>query len=118
MSIPATVAISDSTVTNDGTIESRPTITIAGPVSQPQVTVTGPDGVARTLLYSGDIAAGDWLALDTDAHTVLYNGLANRRALLTGPWAGLPPGDSGVAFRAGAYSAAATCTITYRSAWM
>ena len=118
MSIPATVAISDTTLRNEGTIETRPVITIAGPVSQPQVTVTGPDGVARTLLYSGDIAAGDTLVLDTDARTVLYNGLANRRALLTGPWAGLPPGDSGVAFRAGAYSAAATCTITYRSAWM
>jgi hypothetical protein len=118
LTVPATVSVSDTTATNAGTIESRPQVTITGPVSQPQVIVTGPDGSTYALLYAGDVASGDFLALDCDARTVLYNGTANRRGLLTGPWPVLPPGDSAVAFRAGAYSATATCTITYRSAWM
>ena len=118
ISFSATVSVSDTTITNDGSIETRPVITIAGPVSQPQIIVTGPDGTTAALLYSGDIAAGDTLVLDTDAKSVLYNGVANRRALLTGQWPTLAPGSSGVAFRAGAPSPTATCTITYRSAWM
>lgn len=118
ITFPATVVVGDSQATNAGSFETRPTIRIAGPVSQPQVTVTAPDGTAATLLYGGDIAAGDWLTLDCDAHTVYYNGTANRRSLLTGAWPVLPPGTSGLAFRAGAYSAAATATFTFRSAWM
>lgn len=117
LTIPATVISGDTTVTNAGTIETRPVIRINGPVSQPQVTVTAPGGTTSTLLYSGDVLAGDHLTLDCDAHTVHYNGV-NRRALLTGPWPTLPPGTSGVAFRAGTYSSTATCTVTFRSAWM
>lgn len=118
ISFAATVVSGDTAVTNAGNFETRPQIRIAGPVSQPQVTVTAPDGTASTLLYSGDIAAGDWLDLDCDGRTVYYNGIANRRALLTGSWPTLVPGTSGLAFRAGAYSSTATCTVTFRSAWM
>jgi hypothetical protein len=114
----ATVIAGDTTITNDGTIDARPTIVINGPVSQPLVTVTDPDGTAMSLLYGGDIAAGDWVVLDCDAHTAYYNGVASRRALVSGDWPTLLPGASGLSFRAGAYSATATCTITYRSAWM
>lgn len=114
----ATVVVGDVAVVNDGSFETRPVITFTGPVSQPQITVTGPDGTTSMLTYGGDIAAGDTLVLDTDAHTVLYNGTANRRALLVGSWPTLPPGQSLVTFRAGAASPTATCTITYRSAWM
>ncbi|WP_435173308.1 phage distal tail protein [Actinacidiphila sp. bgisy145] len=118
ITFPATVVVGDMAVVNEGSFETRPVITIAGPVSQPQITVTGPDGSTAMLTYGGDIAAGDVLVLDTDAHTVLYNGTASRRALLVGSWPVLPPGQSLVTFRAAADSPAATCTITYRSAWM
>lgn len=114
----ATVVVGDAAVVNEGSFETRPVITFAGPVSQPQITVTGPDGTASMLTYGDDIAAGDTLVLDCDAHTVLYNGTANRRALLVGSWPTLPPGQSLLTFRAGADSPTATCTITYRSAWM
>lgn len=113
----ATVIPGDAAVVNDGSLDARPVITIAGPVSQPLVVVTGPDGTAASLLYGGDIAAGDWLDLDTDAHTAYYNGTASRRALISGDWPALPPGQSTVSFRAGAYSPTAQCTLTYRSAW-
>lgn len=113
----ATVIPGDAAVVNEGSLDARPTIRIDGPVSQPLVVVTGPDGTAVSLLYGGDIAAGDWLELDTDAHTAYYNGAASRRALVSGDWPTLPPGQSTVSFRAGAYSPTATCTITYRSAW-
>ncbi|WP_333770950.1 phage distal tail protein [Streptomyces sp. IBSBF 2435] len=118
LTIPADVVVGDAAAVNTGTVTARPVITVAGPVSQPQVTVTGPRGTSAVLTYSGDIAAGDTLVLDVDARTVLYNGAANRRALLTGSWPHLPPGQSTIAFRAAADSPTATCTVTYRSAWM
>jgi hypothetical protein len=118
LTIDATVIAGDTVVVNDGSIETLPQIRIDGPVSQPLVSVTGPDGTSTSLLYGGDIAAGDWLDLDCDAHTAYYNGTASRRSLVTGAWPSLPPGASNLAFRAGAYSAAATLTVTYRSAWM
>lgn len=114
----ATVVVGDATVTNEGDFETRPLITIAGPVSQPMVSMTGPDGTVQQLLYSGDIDAGDWVDLDTDMHTAYYNGTASRRGLVTGTWPVLAPGQSEVAFRAGAPSSTATCTVRYRSAWM
>ncbi|MCA1218705.1 phage distal tail protein [Streptomyces sp. 8L] len=115
--IDATVVPGDAAVINEGSIDARPTIRIDGPVSQPLVVVTGPDGSTASLLYGGDIAAGDWLELDTDAHTAYYNNTASRRALVSGDWPVLPPGQSTVSFRAGAYSDTAVCTLTYRSAW-
>lgn len=118
MTVDATVVAGDTTVVNAGSIDARPLLRIAGPVSQPLVSVTGPDGTSTSLLYAGDIDAGDWLDLDCDAHTAYYNSVASRRSLTSGTWPALQPGASNLAFRAGAYSAAATLTVTYRSAWM
>lgn len=118
LTIDATVVAGDTTVVNAGKIDARPLLRIAGPVSQPLVSVTGPDGTSTSLMYGGDIDAGDWLDLDCDAHTADYNGAASRRSLVSGTWPVLQPGASNLAFRAGAYSAAATLTVTYRSAWM
>lgn len=117
-SFPATVVAGDQVITNQGTMQARPHMVINGPVSQPLIAVTGPDGTAGSLLYSGDIAAGDWLDLDCDGHTAYYNSVASRRALISGAWPVLDPGQSQISFRAGAYSATATLTVIYRSAWM
>ncbi|MER8083851.1 hypothetical protein ABTZ57_01480 [Streptomyces sp. NPDC094048] len=117
-SFPAVVVSGDTTVTNAGNLDARPRIVIAGPVAQPAVTVTGPDGTAATLLYSGTVSDGDYLDLDCDLHTAYYNGSASRRALVSGTWPVLQPGVSGLAFRAGTYSSTATLTVAYRSAWM
>ncbi|MGY4930307.1 phage distal tail protein [Streptomyces sp. 900116325] len=118
LTVDATVVAGDTTVVNAGSIDARPQLQIAGPVSQPLISVTGPDGTSTSLLYAGDIDAGDWLDLDCDAHTAYYNSVASRRSLTSGTWPVLQPGASNLAFRAGAYSASATLTVTYRSAWM
>lgn len=118
MTLPAAVIAGDTAVANVGTLDARPRMVINGPVSQPLITVTGPDGTAVSLLYAGDIAAGDWLDLDCDSHTAYYNSVASRRALISGDWPVLQPGQSQISFRAGAYSATATLTVIYRSAWM
>ncbi|WP_261991576.1 phage tail family protein [Streptomyces sp. OR43] len=118
ITIDATVVAGDTVVVNAGSIDALPQIRISGPVSQPLVSVTGPDGTATSLLYGGDIEAGDWVDLDCDAHTAYYNGTASRRSLISGAWPALQPGASNLAFRAGSYSATAALTVTYRSAWM
>ncbi|MGW1102705.1 phage distal tail protein [Streptomyces sp. NPDC002540] len=117
-SFSAVVVSGDTTVTNAGNLDARPRIVIAGPVVQPAVTVTSPDGTSGALLYAGTISDGDYVDLDCDLHTAYYNGTASRRSLVSGTWPVLQPGISGLAFRAATYSSTATLTVAYRSAWM
>lgn len=114
----ATVVSGTAHLDNPGTVSAPLRLVVYGPVSQPLVTVTSTDGTTRSLAYSGDIATGDWLDLDTEARTALYNGQANRRSLLTGDWPDVPPGGADIAFRAGTYSATAQLVATHRAAWM
>ena len=54
-----------------------------------------------------------------DAHTVYYNGVANRRALVDRHLARAAPGTSGVAFRAvRLLRATGAAPSPFRSAWM
>lgn len=114
----ATVVSGTAHLDNDGTIAAPLRLVIYGPVSQPLVTFTDGAGNTWTLAYAGDIAAGDWLDIDTEATTAYYNGQSPRRSLLTGPWPSVPPGGIDVAFRAAAYSATARLLVSHRSAWM
>lgn len=109
------------TCANSGTFETRPVLTVSGPVSQPQVSALLPDGTVRTLSYTGqDLVAGDQLVIDTDAHTVTQGGASRRRwlAIAGGGWPTIPAGSSvQFSFRAAAYNASARLTVTWRSAW-
>lgn len=115
-----TVAGSISAV-NAGTVDTRPVLTITGPVIAPSISALYPNGTVRQLVYSLDLASGDVLTIDTDARTVLLNGSVSRRRFLTVPsgWPTIPAG-SGVTyqFQSSTYNATATLTATWRSAWM
>lgn len=116
--VGATVVQGSVRCVNAGTIASRPVLRISGPVSQPQVLVTGTAGTSA-LTYYGDLLAGEWLDIDCGAHTVLIGGTVSRRGLVSGTWPQIPPGSAvDVGFRAAVYSAAASLAVTYRSAWM
>ncbi|MFF9240111.1 phage distal tail protein [Streptomyces sp. NPDC014801] len=113
----ATVISGTARLDNPGTIATPLRLVVYGPVSQPQITVTA-GGTLWTLSYSGDIADGDWVDIDTEAATVLYNGQSSRRSLLSGDWPSVPPGGADIAFRSGTYSATARLVVSHRAAWM
>jgi hypothetical protein len=103
---------------NAGTMASRPVFTIAGPVNQPQVATTYPDGSVKALSYSLNLLTGDRLVIDTDAHTVMLGG-ASRRRYISGDWPEIPAGTQvAFQFRAATYNASALLTASWRSAWI
>lgn len=127
LTLPATMPITLSATTvngaipasNAGSISTRPVFTVSGPVSQPSISTLYPDGSVKTLAYSGtDLAVGDQLVIDTDAHTVQLGG-ASRRRWIAGTWPDIPANTSVLfQFRAATYNANALLTATWRSAWI
>lgn len=117
----ATTVSGQINAVNSGTLDTRPVLTITGPVVAPTVSALYPDGSVRQLIYSQDLATGDVLVIDTDAHTVVLNGVTSRRRFMTvsGGWPTLPAGGSAnYQFQSGTYNATAMLTATWRSAWM
>ncbi|MFJ2579962.1 phage distal tail protein [Kitasatospora aureofaciens] len=108
------------TLTNVGTIATKPTLTITGPATPPTAIVAQyPDGTTRQLTYSDTLNAGDQLVIDCSAHTVMLNGTTSRRRYLSGQWPDIPPGATvSVQWNANSYSSSALLTGTCRSAWM
>ncbi|MFL4947475.1 phage distal tail protein [Streptomyces sp. MMS24-I31] len=105
---------------NSGTFETRPVLTITGPVTAPSISALYQDGTVKQLIYSLDLASGDVLVIDTDAHTAML-GSVSRRRFLTVPsgWPTIPAGSSvNYQFQSSTYNASAMLTATWRSAWM
>lgn len=106
----------ECTLTNPGNAVGPLSLRINGPVSGPMVTCAGSSMIFR---YAGSVAAGDWLDVDMEARTVLYNGQASRASLVTSRgWFGFPPGDMTVGFNADSYDPAASLTVTASPAWI
>lgn len=129
LSFPATFPITFSATTvsgqigaaNSGSMDTRPILTIAGPVVAPTVSALYPDGTVKQLAYSLDLASGDVLVIDTDAHTVILNGNTSRRRFMTvaSGWPTIPANSSvSYQFQSGTYNASAMLTASWRSAWM
>lgn len=131
---PATFPVTFSATTvsgqinavNTGSMDTRPILTIAGPVVAPVVSALYADGTVRQLVYSLDLASGDVLTIDTDAHTVILNGSVSRRRFMTvaSGWPTIPaavngaPGVVNYQFQSGTYNSSAMLTATWRSAWI
>lgn len=60
---------------------------------------------------------GELLVIDTDAKTVLLNGVNRRNKLVTAGWFPLPPGDTHVRFSGGSFFGFETLTAKWRDAW-
>jgi hypothetical protein len=117
----ATTVSGQINATNSGSMDTRPILTIAGPVVAPVVSALYPDGSVRQLTYSLDLASGDVLVIDTDAHTVVLNGGVSRRRFMTvaSGWPTIPAGSAvNYQFQSSTYSALPMLTATWRSAWM
>lgn len=90
---------------NEGNVEAPLTIEVAGPITNPSITVG-----ASTLAYTGTINAGSKLVIDTGALTVELDG-ANAMQNYSGGFPGLPPGDTAV-------TASAQVTFRWRARWV
>lgn len=100
---------------NGGTFETRPVVTIYGPVTAP--TITNATYGMRVSFSQVTLAAGDMLAVDFDARAGTYNG-AYRSADLSSAWWVMQPGANtievgGLTVGTGAYFKA-----TWRDSYM
>lgn len=113
--LPTTVAANRATIVNDGTFATRPVVTFYGPVTDPVIAnlTTG-----RNLAFDLDLLAGETLAVDFDARSVILNGTVSRTyAIVPGSaWWELAPGSNDVQYAAGAGTGPAV--LTYASAWI
>ncbi|WP_431999336.1 phage distal tail protein [Streptomyces sioyaensis] len=119
--VSATTVAGQVTAYNEGSMETRPTFTVSGPVSQPKIFGQMPDGSVRVVRGGFDLLDGDVLVIDTDTHTSILNGNVSRRRFLSAPqgWPTVPAGGSvSYQFWAATYSATATLTVSWRSAWI
>jgi hypothetical protein len=109
------MSTSSATVTNAGTIATRPVVEFAGPLVDPQIANVG---AGKSLSMTITLAAGDVLTADFDRRTLLLNGSASRSSTLTASaaWWELAPGGNDLAFTAGGGNG--TATVRYRSAWL
>lgn len=112
LTIGATVASGVLSVTNDGNMATRPTLTVTGPC--PAFSITHRQS-GRTLRFADSIAAGRSLVIDTDRKRALLDGTAAR--VVTGSWFEYAPGVNDVSFSAATYDSGALLTSTHRSAW-
>lgn len=101
---------------NNGSVPTPPVIRIYGYCSSPQIVLD-----ANTkLVFTGEIAAGDYLEVDASARTVKLNGSTSRLNLLDvtqSTFFALPTGSGTVQMRASNFDANARADLIYRSAW-
>lgn len=101
--------------TNAGTYETPYVVTFTGPIVAPTLehSVQG-----RALVFTGTLAAGETLVVDSRARTVLLNGTASRYSWLatSSQWFTLEPGANALRF-SGA-SGTGTCSVSYAPAWL
>lgn len=92
---------------NEGTFETPVVITIQGPVTNPSVQIG-----SSVLSYTGALAGGDALVIDTEAMTVKFNGV-NALGNYSGGFPKLQPGDTTVVAATGG-----STTFTWRDRWI
>ena len=102
------------TCTNSGTFETRPTITIGGPISNPSVVNAA---TAQAITFTGlSMAATDQLVINTDARQAYLNGTFYP-ADVTSAWWVLDPGDTQVYLTGDNFAGGGTVTVQWASAW-
>lgn len=102
------------TVTNNGTVTSHPTITLAGPVTNP---VISNSTTGERIALNITLLTGDSLVINTQDRTIIQGGATNRiGVLMTGSsfW-GLAPGANIVTYSANQYDTS-TATLVWNDA--
>ena len=102
--------------TNSGSVPTPPVIRIYGYCTSPQVILT--DSIR--LIFTGEIADGDYLEVDCGARTVKLNGTTSRLNFLdpvNSTFFALPTGSGTVRLTAGNFNSNARADLIYRSAF-
>lgn len=106
---------------NSGTAPAWPVFVISAGANSLLNPVITDQASGRQLRYTGTLAPGDVLTIDTNpfARTVLLGGVADRRPFLTrAEWFSIPAGGSTAAvFTADAFSATAQLTAQWRNTY-
>lgn len=101
-------------VNNLGNRPAPAILTIQGPISNPLI---ANDTLGQVLNFTIDLTASDTLVIDLANHTVLLNGVTNRRSSLQLPnWFLLAQGTNFIRF-GGTNGVGSTLTVAFRSAW-
>lgn len=106
----------DSAVTcvNSGTFETRPVITVAGPITSPSIVNAA---TAQAITFTGlELAATDQLIISTDARQAYLNG-SFLAADVTSGWWTLEPGSTQVYLTGENFSGGAVLVVSWSSAW-
>lgn len=104
------------TCLNAGTIETRPILSIAGPIDNPTVqnVTTG-----QSISFGLTLGSTDTLTIDMLNKVVQLNGGGNLRgSLSSGYFWGLPPGSNTVQFSANTTKTGSQLTVKWASAWL
>lgn len=104
------------TYTNSGSVPTPPIIRIYGFCTSPQVFLTDD----TRLVFSGEVADGDYIEIDCAARTVKLNGLTSRLNLLdvtNSSFFALPVGTGTVQLVANNFNSNARADLIYRSAF-
>lgn len=105
--------------TNNGTMESRPRISINGPCINPVIEnrTTG-----QTLTFATQILGNETLTIDLASRAVLVDGTVPRRGAITSTpdqWWTLVPGPNEIHFSTGdGVNTGAAMSLSYSSAWI
>lgn len=105
-------------LTSPGDTTGPVKLRINGPCVGPRVTHGG-SGSLLAFASTFTINAGDWVDVDMEAQTVLYNAQASRNgSLVSRGWFGFDPGDNTVVFNAASYNTSASMVVTATPAWI
>lgn len=113
---PGSVPPIDNAVTcvNAGTFETRPIITVTGPINSPQI-VNAATG--QVISFTGlDMAASDVLVISTDARQAYLNGTFYPADVASAWWV-LESGSTQIYLTGGNFSGGATLNVAFSSAW-
>jgi hypothetical protein len=113
-------------VINLGNYSSPPIFRIAGPVTNPTLSLIDWDGKDTTdpefsMGFLITLQAGEYLEVDVKEKTVLLNGAVSRRGTMTfeSDWFSVPPGESKLRYTAlSAPGNTTSVTLTAYSAWL
>lgn len=115
ISWPSTTVVGTAQCTNSGSVDTGLIIQVFGPVIQPRVSLARGTDV-QTLQFNLTLDSGQWLTVDTKAHTVLLNDTVSRRGLTSGTFPILSPGTSELSWQSTTYDSAARVSATWHDA--